>query len=268
METVTDFIILGSEITADGDCSHEIKRHLVLWRKADKPRQHIIKQRCYFAAKGRYSQSYDFSSSRVWMWELDHKENSPKELMLLNCGVEDSWKSKGVCEEIKPINPKGNQSWIFIGRMDTEAEAPILWPPDVSSLEKTVMLGKIEDRRRKGWKKMRWLDGITDSMDEFEQAPGVGDGQGSLACCSPWGRKQLDTTEQLNWRKKGFPHGSDRKESAWNAGDPSSIPWLGRSPGGGHGNLLQYSCLENPRDRGTWWATVHGVSKSRTQLSD
>ena len=108
METVTDFIILGSEITADGDCSHEIKRHLVLWRKADKPRQHIIKQRCYFAAKGRYSQSYDFSSSRVWMWELDYKENSTKELMLLNCGVEDSWKSKGVCK-IKPINPKGNQ---------------------------------------------------------------------------------------------------------------------------------------------------------------
>ena len=90
METVRDFIILGSEITADGDCSHEIKRHLLLGRKADKPRQYIIKQRCYFAAKGRYSQSYDFSSSHVWMWELDHKENSTKELMLFNWGVEDS----------------------------------------------------------------------------------------------------------------------------------------------------------------------------------
>ena len=90
---------------------------------------------------------------------------STEELMLLNCGVgEDSWESLRL-QGIKPVNPKGNQSWIFIGR--TEAEALILWPPDVKSwlLEKTLMLGKIEGRKKRGWQTTRWLDGITDSMD-------------------------------------------------------------------------------------------------------
>ena len=96
METVTDFIFLGSKITADGNCSHEIKKHLLLERKAiKKPRQHIKKQRHYFANKGPYRQSYGFSSSYVQIWELDHEEGA-KELMLLNCGVgEDSWDSLG-----------------------------------------------------------------------------------------------------------------------------------------------------------------------------
>ena len=97
------------------------------------------------------------------MWEVYHKEG----LLLLNCGVgEDSWKSIGL-KEIKPVNPKWNQFWILIGRTDGEAEAPIfvnlMWRAD--SLEKTLMLEKIEGRRRKGWQKMRKLDGITDSMD-------------------------------------------------------------------------------------------------------
>ena len=109
------------------------------------------------------------------------------------------------CKEIKPVNPKENQSWVFIGR--TDAEAPILWPPDAThwkrpwchSLEKTLMLGKIEGRRRWGWQRMRWLDGITDlNGHEFEQAPRDGEGQGSLVCCSPWGGKKLDMTEWLN----------------------------------------------------------------------
>ena len=85
--------------------------------------------------------------------------------MLLNCGVgEDSWRD---CKEIQPVHPKGDQSWIFIGRTDAEAETPILWPPAAitDSLEKTLMLGKTEDRRRMGRQRMRWLDGITDSMD-------------------------------------------------------------------------------------------------------
>ena len=92
------------------------------------------------------------------------------------------------CKEIQPVNPKENQSWIFIGRTDAEAEAPILdhlmWRDKY--LEKTLMLGKIEGRKRRGWWRTRCLDGIIDPMDMFKQAPGDDEGQGSLACCSPW----------------------------------------------------------------------------------
>ena len=106
------------------------------------------------------------------------------------------------CKEIKPFNRKQNQSWIFNGRTGAEAEAPIFWPPGVKNwlIEKTQMLGKTEGRRRRGRQRMRWLEAITNSMVmSTEQAPGVGDGQGSLACCSPWGCKTLDMTERLNW---------------------------------------------------------------------
>ena len=124
--------LLGSKITTDGDCSHDIKR-LVPWKKSyDKTRQHIKKQRYCFANKCSYSQSYGFSSSHVQMWELDHEEgwvlkNWWFRTMVLEKTLEGPLDSK----EIKLVNPKGNQSWIFIGR--TDAEAPILWPPDVKS---------------------------------------------------------------------------------------------------------------------------------------
>ena len=134
---------------------------LAPWKKSyDQARQHIKKQRHYFANKGPSSQSNGFCSSHVWMWELDYKEK----LMLLTCGVgEDSWES---LREIQPVHPKGNQSWIFIGRTGVEAETPIFWPPDVKSrpILKTLMLGMIEGRRR-GWQRMRWLDSIINSMD-------------------------------------------------------------------------------------------------------
>ena len=101
------------------------------------------------------------------------------------------------CKEIKPVHPKGNQSWIFIGRTDAEAEAPILWPPDAKSwlTGKDSVLGKPEGRRRRGRLRMRWLDNITDSIHmNFEQTPGDSEGQRSLACCSLWSRKESDTT--------------------------------------------------------------------------
>ena len=112
------------------------------------------------------------------------------------------WRVPLDSQEIQSVHPKGNQSWIFIGRTDAEAEAPILWPPDAKtdSLEKTLMLGKPEGRRRRGWQRMKivgWhhqLNGY-----EFEQTLGDSEGQGSLAGCSPWGRKESDTTEWLNW---------------------------------------------------------------------
>ena len=99
VETASDFIFGGSKITADGDCSHEIKRHLTPWKESyDQPRWHIQKRRHYFANKGPSSQGYGFSSGHVWMWELDCEEKlSAEELMLLNCGVgEDSWESLGL----------------------------------------------------------------------------------------------------------------------------------------------------------------------------
>ena len=120
--------------------------------------------------------------------------------MLLNCGVgEDSWEFLGLQGD--PVYPKGNQSWIFIGRTDAKAEMPILWPLmwKTDSLEKILMLGKIEGRSRRGRQRMRWLDGITWLDGQaFEWGPGVGDGQGSLASCSPVVRQESDTTEWLN----------------------------------------------------------------------
>ena len=134
-ETVTDFIFLGSKITADGDCSHEIKRRLLLGRKAMINFDSVFqKQRHYFANKGLSSQSYDFSNSHVWMWELNHKEGwALKNWCFWTVVLEKTLESPLDCKEIKSVNPKGNPSWIFIGRTDTESEAPILWPPDAES---------------------------------------------------------------------------------------------------------------------------------------
>ena len=134
METVADFIWGGSKITGYGDCSHEIKRRLLLGRKAMTSLDSILKSRDYFADKCPSSQSYGFSSSRVWMWELDYKESwVPKNWCFWTVVLEKTFASPLDCVEIKPVHLKGNQSWIFIGRIDAEAEAPILWPPDVKN---------------------------------------------------------------------------------------------------------------------------------------
>ena len=128
---------------------------------------HIKKQRHYFANKGPFSQSYGFSSSHVWMWELDYKENWALENWCFwTVVLEKTLESDVDSKEVQPVNPKGNHPWIFIGMTDAESEAPIFWPPDVNSnlLEKTLMLGKIEGGRR-GQQRMRWLDGITYSVD-------------------------------------------------------------------------------------------------------
>ena len=108
---------------------------LAPWKKSyDKPRQHIKKQRHYFAKKGPYSQSYGFSSGHVWMWELDYKESwVPKNWSFWTVVLKKTLKSPLDCKEIQPVHAKGNQSWIFIGRTDAEAELPTLWPPDVKN---------------------------------------------------------------------------------------------------------------------------------------
>ena len=119
------------------------------WKKSyDQPRQHINKQRHYFANKGPSSQSCGFSSSHVWMWELDHKEIwAPKNWCFWTVVLEKTLESPLDCKEIQTVHPKGNQSWIFTGRIDVEGETPILWPPDVT----TQLTGKDTDGK-KDWR--------------------------------------------------------------------------------------------------------------------
>ena len=113
--------------------------------------------------KGLSSQGYGFSSGHVWMWELDCEESwAPKNWCLWTVLLDKTLESPLDCKEIQPVHPKGNQSRIVIWRTDDEAETPVLWP---DSFEKTLMLGKIEGRRRRGRQRMRWLDGTTDSVD-------------------------------------------------------------------------------------------------------
>ena len=154
-------------------------------------RQHIKKQRHYFANKGPSSQSYGFSSSHVWMWELNCKESwAPKNWCFWTVVLDKTLESPLDCKEIQPVHPKGDQSWMFIARTDAEAETPILWPLHVKNwlIGKDPAAGKDWGQEEKGMTEdemvgwYHWLDG-----HEFEQALGVGDGQGTLASCSPRG---------------------------------------------------------------------------------
>ena len=114
------------------------------------------------------SQGYGFSSSQVWMWELDYKESwAPKNWCLWTAVLEKTLETPLDCKEVQPVHPKRDQSWVFFGRTDAKAETPILWPPHAKSwlIQKTLMLGGIGGKRRRGWQRMRWLDDITDSMD-------------------------------------------------------------------------------------------------------
>ena len=114
-----------------------------------------------------HSQGYGLSSSHVQMWELDHKEGWATKNWCFQTEVLENTLESPLDSKIKPVSPKGNQVWIFIGRTNAEAQAPTLQPPDVTadSLEQTLILGRIEGRRRRGWQRMRWLDGIINSMD-------------------------------------------------------------------------------------------------------
>ena len=195
-------ILGGSKITADGDCSHEIKRHFFLGRKAVTDLDSILKSRDVTLLTKVHIVKAMLFPVVMNRWELDHKERwVPKNCCFWTVVLEKTLESPLDYKESKPINPKGNQSWIFIGRTDAEAEVPILWPPDA----KNWLIGKDPDAG-KDWRQEE--KGMTeDEMvgwhhqlngHNFEQAPGDGERQGSLACCIPWGRKELDMTEWLN----------------------------------------------------------------------
>ena len=168
VETVTDFIWGELQNHCRWWLQPWNKKTLTPWKKSyDQHRQHIRKQRYYFASKGQFSQTCGFSSSQVWMWELDYNESwALKNWCFRTVVLEKTLESPLDSKEIKPVHPKGNQSWIFIGRTDAEVEGPIFghlfWRTD--SLEKTLVLGKIEGGRR-GWQRMRLLDGVTHLMD-------------------------------------------------------------------------------------------------------
>jgi len=273
VEAVIDFILGCSKITVDGDCSHEIKRCLLFGRKAMTNLDIVLKSRDYhFANKGPYSESYGFSSSHVRMWELDHKEGwLPKNWCFWTVMLGKTLESPLDCKEIKPLSPKGNQPWICIGRTNGEAKTPLLWPPDV----KSWLIGKEPDAEKDwGQKKraarMRWLDSITDSTDmNLSKLQQIAEDRGAWRA-TVHGVVNSQTWQWLKNNRRGLPHGSNSKESTYNArdiGGVGSIPGSGRSLGGGNGNPLQYSLLENPMDRRAWRATVHRVEKNWTWLS-
>ena len=274
VETVADFIFGGSQITTDGDCRHEIKRHLLLGRKVmTKVRQHIRKQRHYFANKGpsikamvfpvvmygyeswtiKKAEHWRFESFEWWCW---------RRLWRVPWTARRSNQST-----LKEICPEYSLEGLML-KLKLHYFGCQMWRTD--SFEKTLMLGKIEGGRRRGWQRMRWLDGITDSRDislsklwelvmDREAWRAVVHG---VAVGHDW-VTELNWTE-LNWTE-GFPSGSSRQEPAYQSRKQKRYgfdPCVGKSPGGGHGNPLQYSCLENPMDRGAWQAMVHRVTRS------
>jgi len=180
---------------------------LAPWKKSyDQPRQHIEKQRHYFAIKGPSSQSYGFSCSHVWMWELDSAERQRIDAFELWCWrrlLRVPWTARrSNLSMLKEISPEYSLEGVML-KLKLQRFGHLMQRTD-SSLEKTLMLGKIEGRRRRVRQRMRWLDGITDSMDMNlnKLRESVMDRE-ALACCSPWGHKELNMTEQLNWIRKG-----------------------------------------------------------------
>ena len=198
MGAKADFIFLGSKITADGDCSPEIKRCLLLGTKVVTNLINLLKSRDVTDASVS-SQRYGFSSSHVWMSELDHKESwalkNYFELSYWRRLLRVLWTARKSNQSIlKEISPEYSLKALML-KLKLQYFGHLMQRTD--SLEKTLMLGKIEGGKRSTQQRMRWhhwLDG-----HEFEQVLGVREGQGSLVCCSPWGHKESDMTEWLNW---------------------------------------------------------------------
>ena len=196
---MTDFISLGSKITADGDCLYEIKRVLLTGRKTMTNLDSVLKSRdISLLTKVRLVKAMTFPAVMYGCEELDHKESgAPKNWCFWNAELEKTVESPLDCKDIKPVNPKRNQPWTVIGRTGAEDEAPMLWPPDAKSqfIGKDPGAGKDWGQEEKGvieYEMVGWHHWL--NRHEFEQMLGDSEGQGSLAGYSPSGHKDLDTT--------------------------------------------------------------------------
>ena len=187
---VRDFLFLGSKITVDGDCSPEIRRRLLLGRKVMTNWDSVLKSRdIILPKKGLYSQGYGLPSGHAWLWELDCKEGrAPKNWCLWTVVLDKTPESPLDCKEIKSVNLKGDQPWIFTGRTGAEAEAPLFWSSDANSWP----MGKVPDAG-KDWGKNKKRASQDETAGwhrrcnehELGQTPGDGEGEGGLACYSP-----------------------------------------------------------------------------------
>ena len=209
---MADFIFLGSKITADGDFRHEIKRHSLLGRKVMTNLDSILKSRdITLSTKVRLGKAMIFPvvmyGCKSWTIKKDeHRRIDIFELWCWRSLLRVPWTARksnqSILKEIQPVYPKGDQSWVFIGRTYVEAETPMLWPPDVKSslIWKDSDAGKDWGQKEKGMTEdeiVGWHHRL--NGPGFVWTPGVGDWQGGLACCGSWGCKESDTTQWLNW---------------------------------------------------------------------
>ena len=192
---MADFIFGGSKITADGDCSHEIKRGFLLGRKVMTNLDSILKRRHYFVNKGLSSQGCGFSSCHVWMWELDYKESWVlKNWCFWTVVLEKTVESPLDCKEIQPVHPKGDQSLKgLMLKLKFQYFGHLMWRAD--SFEKTLMLGKTEGRRRRDDREWDgWMESLTQRTWVWVNSRNK---QGGLECCGSWGHKE--STRLSNW---------------------------------------------------------------------